>query len=286
VFDRYWNSEWVQTLPADTDPTATPSARAQQARDALRREPRWAELLAGQRAWQAKLESLADGLVPGGSAVHTDAPSQNAGQHNHMPDAFRALMLTARQEVMITNAYIIPDPRFVADLATLTARGVRVRVLTNSLASHDVPAVNSHYEAWRLPLLRAGVELHELKPQPALQVSQVDTAPVQSGFVGLHTKAMVIDRERSFVGSMNLDPRSEVLNTEMGVIVDSPALAGQLAERMARDMAPDNSWRVQAAGDGALQWHDGGTPLTRQPARSTWQRVENLFFKLFPPNLY
>jgi len=287
VFDRYWNSAWVQALPAAaTDTTTPPSARAERARAALRSEPRWNALLNGARSWQPELKALAQDLLPGRSAVHTDSPALAAGEHNHTPEAFRALLLSARNEVLITNAYIIPDQRFVDDLAALVKRGVRIRVLTNSLASHDVPAVNSHYEQWRLPLLRAGIELHELKPHPVMQGTQVDTAPVKSGFVGLHTKAMVIDRERSFVGSMNLDPRSEVLNSEMGVVIDSGGLARQLANRMERDMAQDNSWRLLAGPDGAVQWHDGGPPLHRQPARNSWQRVENLFFKLFPPQLY
>jgi putative cardiolipin synthase len=71
--------------------------------------------------------------------------------------------------VLITNAYIIPDARFIDDLRGLVARGVKVRILTNSLASHDVPAVNSHYEGWRRPILQAGAWLHELRPDAAVR---------------------------------------------------------------------------------------------------------------------
>lgn len=287
VFDRFWNSEWVQNIPDGDDQRAQTSPRAQQAWSELRSHSELAKLLAGQRDWETHLRALAQDLLPGSSAVHTDSPASGAGRHNHMPDAFRALMLSAQQEVLITNAYIIPDPRFIEDLAELVGRGVRVRILTNSLASQDVPAVNSHYEPWRLAMLKAGVDLHELKPRPAIQAKQVDSLDVHSAFVGLHTKAMVIDRERSFIGSMNLDPRSEVLNSEMGVIVRSPGVSRQLAERMQQDMGVHNSWKVQIGADGALEWHDGQQPpLRRQPARNAWQRVENLFFKLFPPHLY
>ncbi len=203
-----------------------------------------------------------------------------------MPEAFRTLLLSARREVLITNAYIIPDALFLDDLRTLRARGVTVRILTNSLASHDVPAVNSHYEGWRRPILETGAALHELRADPAVQAQLVDTAPVRGGFVGLHTKEMVIDRERSFVGSMNLDPRSEVINAEMGVLIDNAPLARALAEAMERDMSGDNSWRVDLGADGALRWTSAAGTLERQPARSAWQRVENLFFKLLPPSLY
>lgn len=287
VFDRYWNSEWVRAVPRNTDAAAALASDADgQALAQLATDPRARAVLAGQRAWDAELASLPAALQPGRSTVHADSPSRAAGTQNRMPEAFRALMLSAQREVLITNAYIIPDAVFVADLKALTQRGVTVRILTNSLASHDVAAVNSHYEPWRRALVDAGVQLHELRPDAAVKAELVDTPPVQGRFVGLHTKAMVIDRRRSFVGSMNLDPRSEVINSEMGVVIDSDALAHGLARAMERDMAGANSWRVQLDAAGGLRWVSDAGVLTRQPARNLRQRVENLFFKLFPPNLY
>jgi putative cardiolipin synthase len=97
---------------------------------------------------------------------------------------------------------------------------------------------------------------------------------------------MVIDRERVFIGSMNLDPRSAELNSEMGVIVDSPGLAGELAASLDRDMSAPNAWRVTLADDGGLLWSDGRRFERRQPARGFWQRVEDVFFMAFPRDLY
>jgi putative cardiolipin synthase len=97
---------------------------------------------------------------------------------------------------------------------------------------------------------------------------------------------MVIDRRRSFIGSMNLDPRSEILNSEMGVIVDSPPLAEKLAERMLRDMDGANSWQVVRTDGGELRWRSSAGELSRQPARGFMQRIENVIFKFFPANLY
>ena len=218
--------------------------------------------------------------------MHTDPPSRAATSRNHMPEAFRALMRSAQREVLITNAYIIPDEIFISDLRELAGRGVKVRILTNSLSSHDVPAVNSHYERWRKPILETGAHLHELRSDAAIQAELVDTPPVRSGFVGLHAKAMVIDRERSFIGSMNLDPRSEIFNSEMGVIIDSPPLAGDLAQRMERDMSVMNSWQVTRDASGSLRWTSSAGERTTQPARSFWQRVQNLVFKLAPASYY
>lgn len=288
VFDRYWNSDWVRRLPPP--PPGADASRITPAMielpPAAAAHPGTRAIAAGQRDWKNDMLALVHTLTPGRSMVHADPPSRAEGSANRMPAAFRAVMLSAQREVLISNAYVIPDATFMADLRTLAARGVRVRILTNSLASNDVPAVNAHYGPWRKPLLDTGVALHEMRADAAIQAELVDTPPVRGGFVGLHRKAMVVDRSRSFVGSMNLDPRSEVFNAEMGVVIDSPALADTLASHMERDMAPANSWQVVAAPDGSLRWHSSAGTLTREPARSAWQRVENLLFKLMPASYY
>ena len=104
--------------------------------------------------------------------------------------------------------------------------------------------------------------------------------------MGLHVKAMVIDRERVFIGSMNLDPRSAELNSEMGVVVESPGLASELAAAMERDMAPENAWRVTLDADGSVRWKAGALETTSQPARDFWQRVQDIIFMFFPRDLY
>ena len=104
--------------------------------------------------------------------------------------------------------------------------------------------------------------------------------------MGLHVKAVVVDREHVFVGSMNLDPRSEELNSEMGVVVDSEPFARQIAGIMEQDMLPQNAYHVTLNEHGSLRWTADGEPLTRQPARSAWQRMQDVFFMLFPRNLY
>jgi putative cardiolipin synthase len=288
VFDRYWNSDWVRRIALVTDGVAPESRQAihDAALATVSAHPAIRGL--GTRGGDTAdpLAGWLGALAPGSSAVHTDTPARDAKAHNHVPDAFRALMRSARREILITNAYIIPDAHFLNDLRELAGRGVQVRILTNSLASHDVPAVNSHYQSWRRPILESGAQLFELRPDAALRAEAVELPPTDARFVGLHTKAMVIDRERAFVGSMNLDPRSEIVNSEMGVIIHSPALAEDLTRRMLQDMTPANSWQVVLAEDGGLRWRSDAGDVARQPARNFWQRVEDVFFKLFPPNLY
>ena len=110
----------------------------------------------------------------------------------------------------------------------------------------------------------------------------VDTDPVEARFAGLHTKAMVVDREYVYIGSLNLDPRSIILNTEMGMIVTSTGLAEEVAAIAERDMAPANSWRVRLDDNGKLIWESDEGTVTRQPAQSGWQRFQAWLFKILP----
>ncbi len=96
----------------------------------------------------------------------------------------------------------------------------------------------------------------------------------------------MIAGQRAFVGSMNLDPRSEILNAEMGVVIDSPPLASALARRLQANMVPANSWQVELGPDGELRWRDAEGVRTVQPARRFWRRIENAFFMLFLQDLY
>jgi len=117
----------------------------------------------------------------------------------------------------------------------------------------DVPAVNSHYGPWRQPILDAGIELYELRPDAAIK-PRVDTPPVVSGFIGLHMKVSVVDRSRVYIGSFNLDPRARDFNTEMGVLIDSPEIAEKLARLAEELMQAENSWQVKLNGEGKLIW--------------------------------
>ena len=285
VFDRFWNSSWV--TPVDELNLAATR------KDLAAATPRVRQELAAAPALQAfpldpdraALARLVAASHPGSSRILTDLPAEDGLRHRMAP-AIRALIAGAQREVLITNAYLIPDGALIQILRELTQRGVVVRILTNSLASQDVAAVNSHYKQWRAPLLAAGVELYELRADPAIQATVVDTPPVRSKFTGLHSKALVIDRHIAFIGSMNLDPRSSSLNTEMGVLIQSGAAAAELAAVMELEMQPQNSWRVQADAKGHLSWSDATETVTRQPARGFSQRFADAFFMLFPAELY
>ena len=187
----------------------------------------------------------------------------------------------AERELLITNAYIIPGQPAIDFIGELVGRGVEVKILTNSLASHDTPAVNSHYKKWRDDLLAAGSQLFELRADAAIQ-DLVDVAPTEGEFVGLHSKAFVVDRELSFIGSMNLDPRSVEINTEGGLFIESAGLGEALARLMERDMAPESSWQVLLDEKGKTYWVNSDETSRRQPARGPVARAMDKLFMIFP----
>jgi cardiolipin synthase C len=282
MFDEFWNSEWVASAAnLTTEPDAEAAAESwQRVKEANRTAEELARFPREPRDWTEELRALEQTLHPGTSEIVHDSVA-GAEIDQTMITSMAFLFERAEQELLITNAYIIPYQRGIDFLREITARGVDVRILTNSLASHDVPAVNSHYQGWRDDFITAGATLYELRSDAAIS-DVVDVPPVAGEFVGLHTKAAVIDRRQVFIGSMNLDPRSANINTEMGVIVDSPALAEELAELMMRDMDGRNSWQVLLDEDGDPYWVNADETSSKQPARGGMQRVMNAVFRVVP----
>jgi putative cardiolipin synthase len=143
------------------------------------------------------------------------------------------------------SPYFVPHDSGIELARRLHERGVTLAVLTNSLAATDAPAVHTGYAPFRVPLLRAGVQLYEFKP--------IGGAPETSGVVGseskasLHAKAYVIDRQILVVGSLNLDPRSEHLNTELALVIYSSKMAGEVAELFEQGISPKVSYKVTLA---------------------------------------
>lgn len=289
VFDTYWNSDWVRpqaeldsggtletlkTERADLEQQLAPVATT-----TLQHFP-----LAAQ-SWSAELTALETELHPGTSEVVTDTPEDQNVKH-HMPALVRKLWASAQQEVLVTNAYIIPDEEAFQHTQSELKPGVRFVMLTNSLASTDAAGVHAHYTEWRPKMVAGGVELYELKHDAPVRHEVVDTPPVKAGFVGLHAKAMVIDRRHVLIGSMNLDPRSWVHNSEMGILIDCPELGGELAKVIERDLKPENAWRIALDASGNVTWVSGKEVRRVAPARDESQRLEERLHKLLPADLY
>ena len=287
MFDHFWNSKWV--VSADNLNTEPDQAVAQQQWKNLQENSNTAAELESfsrePKDWTMELNALAGQLRPGRSKLIYDETTDDQIDQSTMSSMFNFFGI-AKEELFIMNAYVIPSQPAVDFIQGLNERGVDVRIITNSLSSHDVPAVNSHWEPWRDDFIAAGVELFEFRSDPAIQKTIIDVPPVQAGFSGLHSKSAVADGRYVFIGSMNLDPRSANINTEMGAFVDSPELAEDMRQIILRDMDGDNAWHVQLDENDDLFWESSAGVLTKQPARSGMQRVMNVLMKVGPKEQY
>ena len=195
-------------------------------------------------------------------------------------------------ELLMITPYLVPSQDELAALQQLRGRNVRVAILTNSLNSAPDLIAQSGYVKFRVPLLKDGIELYEIRSLLGSTRGSGETAAVSRyGNYSLHAKLWVYDRKRIFIGSMNFDERSKHLNTEIGLIIDSPELAQQTVMRFDRMVRPDNayalSWREAVSGAPAhLVWdtrEDGkDVEYTQEPARSSWQRFDLRFLSWLP----
>nr|WP_280192412.1 phospholipase D family protein [Delftia sp. PS-11] len=173
-------------------------------------------------------------------------------------DGLLALVRSARRELLVVSPYFVPGDDMMQVFRQARERGVRVRILTNSLASNDAPLAHAGYARHRRQLLDMGVELYELRSTPAGLRSALRAGSSASGASGasramLHTKLLVVDGRLVAVGSMNLDMRSQLHNTEIAVLIASKAF-GRLATRSIEEGLQDGSWRVELDENARLVW--------------------------------
>lgn len=282
MFDSFWNSDWVvSAVDIDLEPDPEFARQQWQQIQKKNRESTELETIGVEpRNWDQLIRDSVDQLSIGTGTLIFDEAIAGAIEQNVANELF-GLLDIAQEELLITNAYLIPGEPAIEFLQSLTDRGVQVKILTNSLESHDVPAVNSHYREWRDDLILAGAELYELRADAEIK-NVVDVPPVEGEFIGLHTKAFVMDGRYSFVGSMNFDPRSMNINTESGAFIDSPGLAEALTRLMERDMQPVNAWQVLLDENGEPYWVNSDQTVYKQPARNTSQRIQDKLFKVLP----
>jgi putative cardiolipin synthase len=285
TFDVYWNSE--QSFPVALfvrDPRPRRPI-ADTSEDLHRAIARRAETLAPfplePADWSPYLENLVARFATAHGEVLWESPDILDASRPRLYDAFKELVASAESEVLISSPYFIPDADFRALLNELTAKGVRVVVVTNSLATNNHVVAHTGYRRWRRDVLAAGVELYELRSDAAA-LSYYVTPPTTAGWLGLHTKAVVVDGQRAFVGSPNVDPRSMVLNTEIGIVGNGREFARRVAALVERNTSPANAWHVTMDDEGWLTWSSGDEVVRRQPAQGFVQRLIEFLLNLLP----
>jgi putative cardiolipin synthase len=298
VFDRYWNSGYAYPIAALVRYDRAMADKA----DAMRKS-RSAAGMIGSDGLAASVRADALGYPPlaqdfdagrlqltwAPARVVADAPSKVAG----VTDAtvgdtasgmLVSLMGSADKEVVVVSPYFVPGKAGMRVMRSLHAKGVRMSVLTNSLAATDTPIVHTGYARYRREMLALGVHLYELSPTRGQERNRERESgvPGMPGLFGssrakLHAKTVVIDREQLFVGSINLDARSARENTEQGVIINSPALAGEVLQLLENDHG-ESAYRLRLAPDGQnIEWiaTSAGveSPAGPEPDAPFWLRL-------------
>ena len=288
IFDRYWNSPVVrpiQGVSPSSDTVATLRQRfhslTADARVSVPPELPEVDLL-GYGSIAAELDAGRLGLVWGRAMAIADPPDKldrDADKAWADSLAYQALMKiwTAEREVTITSPYLIPGALGNAAFESLRQRQVQVTVLTNSLAATDEPLVHTGYSRYRPQLVDAGVELYELSPTRSQRNKRLGNFGSSTG--RLHAKTAVVDGDKTFIGSMNLDPRSRTQNTELGLFIESAQLAAEM-QRVVKVSREQSAYRVQRSPTGGLQWRvvDGDVDevLLEEPESSVWLKLHNL----------
>ena len=290
-FDRYWNSPAAYPAEALAE-TAWPRAEVAKAMataragagdiggldcipvqqpDAAHRE------VAG---WLPTLEWARAELVFSDPVQETlpdsDQPARTATRLGE-------IVVSSREEVLMESAYFILADYHLEEIERLSGRGVKVRAITNSLASNDLVGNHAGYARARRGMLSSGMQLYELRPDGQICARCADSC---DGDISLHAKTMVVDRQKLYVGSFNLNLRSIYLNGETVLIVHSPRLASRVADAIEASMQPENSWSVATAEDGTLRWRGLEGQFDHEPDTGFWLRFEAGLFSLLPIEKY
>ena len=252
AFDLFYNAQWavpvsrlIALMPLKIEVKQALRTLRQfwqqpQCRALLSRLPREvlhsAPLLAGE----------AQVLFDQPSKIHPLRRKRRAGSHT--ATELGRLARSTERDMLILSPYLVPANELIALMGVLSGKGVRIRVLTNSLAANDVVIAHTGYAAQRPALLSAGVALHELAADAALPGGKEP-----GSHSGLHAKVISYDSHKLYIGTFNLDPRSIFINTEMGLLINSPQLAGELDALAGRYLSGAQSWMPYFSGS-ALLW--------------------------------
>lgn len=257
-FERYWNSRAVEPFSKVVELDEQQAQSAVSLPEAWQSDPQVARYLERIHAspFVTQLESGDLALIWAQTRLLSDDPRKGLGRAKAaslLPQRLLEVIGQPQSQFDIISAYFVPTRAGVAQLLALVRKGVKIAILTNSLAANDVSVVHAGYAKWRKKLLRHGITLYELKPH-----SDSRDAPHDRGLTGnsgssLHAKTFSVDNEKVFIGSFNFDPRSAMLNTEMGFVIESESLASGIHQRFISSMR-DRAWTLRLDKWGRVNW--------------------------------
>jgi len=293
-FDQYWQSR--SSYPADRILPTPKKDAASKTRDtldfdadAITLDPQADDLMVAVRENYVIGQLLKGelGLIWAPTRLVIDPPAKGLGEHapnDLMTLSMREELRSPRRSLDIISSFFVPTPTLTEDLIALAGQGVRVRVLTNSLDATDMAPAHTGYARYRVELLEGGVELFEMRRDAEQMPRPNDAIPYGSPATILHAKAIVVDDEQVFIGSYNVDPRSVLLNTERGFVIDSPELAQAISHTFGT-LVPKTTYQLELE-DGDIRWieqtDDEIIRHTIEPNVGLFKRVVTWFFSLMP----
>ncbi|NYT77722.1 phospholipase D family protein [Alcaligenaceae bacterium] len=258
-FDKYWRSE--SAYPVDLlleKPDEKALEKLQERADAYRSKPEAAAYIKALKESNlvSHLHSGDIDLDWAKTQMVSDDPAK--GLKDLPPDQLMAydmkrILGEPKSSADLVSAYFVPTKAGVEGFVQMAGRGVKVRILTNSLEATDVAAVHAGYAKRRKPLLEAGVKLYELRRLPSEEGGRHRNSMFGSSGSSLHAKTFSVDDARVFIGSFNFDPRSAKLNTELGFVIDSPVLAKKISE-IFLEKVPSTAYEVRLSENGDVYW--------------------------------
>jgi putative cardiolipin synthase len=291
VFDQFWNGDWAVPVTALVNSTSTEAdlhAALKTARAQTAAKPYPYPLNEDVATLKFELTTIFDRLIWAQGHMIFDDPDEitEHGRTITTGDGFYRRIDRLESELLIEVPYLVVRERGLDAVRRLRERGVRIRVLTNSLASNNVLAAHAGHARHRKDLIAAGVELYELRSDPPVKKTTFHLTGSAVARSTLHCKAFVFDRKDVFIGSLNLDPRSGDINTEAGLYIESSELADQMISYMNGGTLAQTSYRVLLNADGKLHWaseaEGKAVRYDRDPKSTSWQRAKAMLIGMLP----
>jgi len=207
-------------------------------------------------------------------------------QTSHIGPQIMPYFNQAKTELIIATPYFVPGAKGVKWFQNKKQQSLTIKILTNSLAATDVIAVHAGYKKYRKHLLDSGVDLFELKPTAQTGLSKTHSLIEGSRHASLHAKYMVVDQQYVFIGSANIDPRSQYLNTEIGIMVNSKQLAKFTCDLFNKSVSLENSYQLQLDVHKKIKWLSKEKGTSRQynnePNAGSLRKLGVYIFSLLP----
>lgn len=284
-FDVFWNSGWAFPIP-EIDHKYASDTDLIRLKEDLRTKAsvldNWQNTnQTHNKSWQKNWAEHARMMISGQATLLLDKPHFEDKLPTNVSDELLQTYRASEEEIIAISAYLIMTDELLNSTQLITNKGVEVSFLTNSLASTNHVAAHSAYRHHRKAILKTGAEVFTYRPDAATRTEHEAPGFTAEQF-SLHGKVVIIDSDKIFVGTLNLDPRSMFLNTEMGLLIDSPELNAAVRDAFLPDFSPHNSWQLELNDNDQLLWVSSDEVLTQQPANSIGQRIMDFIFGLFP----